>query len=798
MRKKLSKILLIIIVFISINLIFLAFQNTKAATTVYLKIGDSTTVTSSDTTYSVVDSSIASVTQGVVAKAQRGTNSSYTGTVVNIDDCRYTWADAGRENGTYYATKGSIYLYINYSNTNNYINGTATSPLTVENTNGDFKIHYSTSDYLSFNTTNNYFTAANSVSNNTPVNLYRKATSGETSSTEIPGYVKVTSIEYGADYLVVKENNGTYYLLYPEQRNNSNYDETARIFTEAGYTITGLEEGTTTVTIGSEEYTIIVYDEDTELEPSDAFIDKGLIITMGINYTLQTQTSSTVTWSSDDTSIATVNSSGRVTPVAAGSTTIKATTNGVTFSIPVTVLNRLFTGYNNYRTVNIHVETDGETTTYFNYSQGVDFIEAKDGTRVYIRVPRTNPPVNFYAKPKSGYAVSYMSGWFGAVVEETEAEVRAGNGPNILKTVEASSDNQSKGDAVATAYGLGAEGIFGYVISANTTQTLTAESERLPQISQRLYSVNGNAYQSGDDVFPGDTVIFEVTLSKEAYNYLVNIDGSLTNSLSGAVFLGTSPTDTGTATTQSVTMNTTNALTQTYYVKYTIPSNATGSITNQVDFDYVSYPRTSATSSTGAVDSAASYETDRSDSTSTTVTLTPIVIKTHINLSKIVTGNMRDPDEYFKFLVTINGANGSQYTISGQDSSVSYGGANVNTSSTYTVGSTNYVYLKGGQTITIGLAANGTTNEIPVGTTYTITEQDALEYSTTITGAQGVTKTTGTLTLIDGINNVEYTNSRDSAALTGVFFDTSIYIIILTISIIVLIRVFIKKIKKGR
>ena len=351
-------------------------------------------------------------------------------------------------------------------------------------------------------------------------------------------------------------------------------------------------------------------------------------------------------------------------------------------------------------------------------------------------------------------------------------------------------------DAVAEAYSMGSEGVFGYVASANVTQTLTVRSEKLPQISQKLYSVNGNVYQTGDDVYPGDTVVFEVTVSKQAYDYIVNYNGTLTNSLSGAVFIGTSPTGTGNATTQSVTMNTANAAEQKYYVKYTIPANATGSITNQVDFDYVSYPRTSATSSTGAVDSAASYETDRTDSTSTTVTLTPIIIKTDIDITNNVTGNMRETDKYFKYLVTINGDQGAQYTISGQDAQVSYNGVNVNTSSTYTVGNTNYVYLKDGQTATIGLAGNGTTKEIPEGTTYTIVEQDAEDYSTTITGIQGSTKTTGTQTTIDGNNIAEFNNSRDRAALTGISLDSGIYFALLIISTVIFIKMFIKKYKK--
>ena len=108
---------------------------------------------------------------------------------------------------------------------------------------------------------------------------------------------------------------------------------------------------------------------------------------------------------------------------------------------------------------------------------------------------------------------------------------------------------------------------------------------------------------------------------------------------------------------------------------------------------------------------------------------------------------MRETDKYFKFLVTINGTAGDTYRITGQDSTITYNNNQITTSSTYTVGSTNYVYLKGGQTVIIGLSSDETTSEIPEGTTYSIVEQDAEDYATTISGIQGETKTTGNMTV---------------------------------------------------
>ena len=534
--------------------------------------------------------------------------------------------------------------------------------------------------------------------------------------------------------------------------------------------------------------------------PGNEFVDKGLIIMEGVkNYTMQVNTSNTITWSSENTSIATINSNNRrLNAVSPGSTNILATLNGVTYKIPVTVVPKIATN-NSYRQVDILIDSDDETTTYYNFYFQGEFIEAYNGTRIYVRSLRTARPFNLYMKPDSGYALSYISKWFAPVVTETEGEVRAGGGPYIYSTTESSYSATQKADEVATAYSRGAEGMYGFVVSgSNVTETLTVRSEKLPSISETVYSINGNLYQQGDKASPGDTVIFKVDIDKELYEYVINYEGALQNSLSGAVFIGTTPTGTGNSTTQSITMNTTSAVTQTYYIKYVVPANATGTITNQVTFNYESYPDPSNTNVNGKVDSTASYRTDRTDNASATVDIRVPTQTTDIEISNTVTGNMRETNKYFKFLVAINGTNGDQYTISGQDSQVTYEGISVNTSSTYTVGNTNYVYLKDGQTVTIGLASNGTTKEIPVGTTYTITEQDAEDYSTTISGVQGVTKTTGTLTLIDGTNQVGYTNSRDRAAMTGVFLNNSIYLALLIISILIILKMFINNIKKDK
>jgi len=814
MKKNIIKLLiLVLIIQTCFNLIDMMFKTTNAVTNIYLKEGESKTITSNSSEYNIEDSTIAGVVQNAEAIAQRGTDSSYTGNEAQLSTCEYTWSDAEREYTAYYAINGRYYVYLNVSNGTAYVNYTERSPLIVEDDgNGNFTAHYLDQFYLDFNTTDNYFTASNSQNSVTQFNLYRQTKSGEESSEEIPGYIKVNQIELGEKYLIVKENGGNYYVLYPARRNSSSYDETAQVKVKTyNYTITGKKTGTTKMTIGDEEYNITVYgeDEEIEIEAGDEFTDKALIITQGSSYTLQENISGTITWSSSNTSIATVNRNGQVTASSTGTTMIKATSGNITYNIKVTVVPRLTSTYSyNSRNVNIHIDCDDETTLYYNLTYGTDFVEAHDGTRVYLQVPsnfgwgsnNTYNYVNFFAVPDDGYALSYMSGWYAPIVEETQSEVQNGRGPYLISTTQTQNvTNATKATAVGTAYSMGAEGMFGYTAngSSTVTQTLTVRSEKLPKISQKVYSINGNNYKDGDVAYPGDEVIFAVTVSKGAYDYVVNYDGTLTNSLSGATFLGTSPTGTGTSTTQSVSIDTKNSFSQTYYVKYTIPEDETEDITNKVTFNYESYGNPSTSNQTGYVNSNASYKTDRTEDASATVTVKQkeVQVKSYITLTKEIAGNMRDADKYFKFLVNIDGTSGDEYTILGQDSKVTYNNSQVSTSSSYIVGNTNYVYLKAGQTVIIGLSSDETTFEIPEGITYSIVEQDAEDYVTTISGTQGETKSTGNLT-IGEINTVEFLNSKDAAALTGRVFENTIYLIIFIVAIFfvyILLSNFIKK-----
>ena len=155
---------------------------------------------------------------------------------------------------------------------------------------------------------------------------------------------------------------------------------------------------------------------------------------------------------------------------------------------------------------------------------------------------------------------------------------------------------------------------------------------------------------------------------------------------------------------------------------------------------------------------------------------------THITVSKAVTGNMALLDEYFRFEVDVKGLpTGTTLTIAGQDASVKYGTGTVTTSTVYTEGQTNYVYLKHGQTVTIGL--NGTAEQIPAGTKFEIKEAPN-DYETYINGSTTDNKNTGEKTASnDPTKNVSsYVNNKESNVLTGVFFNILPFIALIVLA----------------
>ena len=162
---------------------------------------------------------------------------------------------------------------------------------------------------------------------------------------------------------------------------------------------------------------------------------------------------------------------------------------------------------------------------------------------------------------------------------------------------------------------------------------------------------------------------------------------------------------------------------------------------------------------------------------------------THVTISKTVTGNMGDKSKYFDISVNIPGT--GTYLVSGGKY-----GTPANSSTTVTAGTATTLQIKHGETITIGLAADGTTDQIPIGINYTVGETAVTGYTTTIDGAATNPKTETTVATAAN-NTTAIVNNYELATLTGVFINMVPYLLIAAV-VLVLIVLLKRSSKKSR
>ncbi len=155
----------------------------------------------------------------------------------------------------------------------------------------------------------------------------------------------------------------------------------------------------------------------------------------------------------------------------------------------------------------------------------------------------------------------------------------------------------------------------------------------------------------------------------------------------------------------------------------------------------------------------------------------------YITINNKVTGDMSDRDEYFKFKIKINSSNLENIVIKNQDSSVIYNGEEIITSSIYNGNVDNYIYLKHGQSVTIGSSDK---NQIPAGLSYVIEEMDHENYKTYIneTTTDNKLLEVSMLSNIDSENIQNFTNNYESVTFTGIFTNIVPYLILLFVGIV--------------
>lgn len=160
--------------------------------------------------------------------------------------------------------------------------------------------------------------------------------------------------------------------------------------------------------------------------------------------------------------------------------------------------------------------------------------------------------------------------------------------------------------------------------------------------------------------------------------------------------------------------------------------------------------------------------------------------KSFITINNSVTGDMADKEEYFKFKIIIDSENLENVVIKNQDSVINYNGEEIITSSTYNSNEDNYIYLKHGQSVTIG---NAELNQIPSGISYSILEVDKENYKTYINNSIEDNKylEINHLSHIESENINNVVNNYELITFTGVISDIAPYLILLLIATVIFI-----------
>lgn len=394
-------------------------------------------------------------------------------------------------------------------------------------------------------------------------------------------------------------------------------------------TFTGVAAGTTTAIVGYTLYNITVNElppyvtsDTTPFVVGSGLTGEGEILTkltlsVGLSYDIDLSSAVTgdVTWTVADSSIATVDQSGKVTGVKAGETTVTATINGVAYQIPVVIVQN--TTSSSTKLCSLHITEILDTNVWYswNCSGSTDsFIKAVEGEAIYVTyASNANYCVNFYGAPYADYALTFMSatnsnGQYKSLQNKSDPTqcdfyTQDGAGKNERNN-SAFGDTKVAAD-IQAALNLGCDGAQGFSRGSGDTSIVNCDlsfrSRKLPSVTKEIKSVGGTAYTEGMTAKVGDVIEYTITVTQYATEEAITYTNpTLTDKLSGAVF-----TDNN-STTHSVSLSN-NTLstdqTYTYTVRYTIQdSDLDTNIVNNVSLSY-SY---SSTYSSGTFTGSAS------------------------------------------------------------------------------------------------------------------------------------------------------------------------------------------------
>ena len=424
-------------------------------------------------------------------------------------------------------------------------------------------------------------------------------------------------------------------------------------------TITGVAEGTTTVVVGIVTYNITVKEVlDVDSTPVVAGDGQGagkavtkLTTSVDVEFDLNLKNEfqgQNVSWSTEDSSIASVDENGNVTGKGVGDTNIIVTIDGVEYKIPVTVLQGSGNS-RNYKMMNIYISEITDSTVYYSENCGTKMVEVREGEAIYVRyASNADAAMDFFAKPNQGYALTRMS-----ATNSDGAYFRLHTGDH--QTIDTSSSGFLNGTITinGTTYsgaGVNQQNVFGVTAvrqmvyaaiaegcdgglgftrgsgdSSSVNSDLTFRSEKLPEVQKEVAGILGTSgqaadyreYEEGMTAVEGETVYFRITVTKEAYEDSIDFTNPrLTEKLAGAYFTNANGEDLGTGQNLGNILDTRDSVTQTYYVGYKITQDDLDTtIKNTVDLNYTYRAEYSAGSfeasaEAEAVISAVTFEPD--------------------------------------------------------------------------------------------------------------------------------------------------------------------------------------------
>lgn len=349
----------------------------------------------------------------------------------------------------------------------------------------------------------------------------------------IGGTVYTVTTAYTEQTITVTEGNTYSIGNVTEYTDGLNGAYASASLSDGTLTITGVAAGEAgTVIVGGTRYTVRV---EAAVHPiigsgnqyTNAEVKK-LTISEGLTYDLDLSVSgSTVTWSSADESIATVDEDGTVTAKAAGTTEITCTIDGEKYTIPVTVMADAVS--DTYGICDLYIADVINCTVVYSINLSTDFTETQSGEVIY----RSFDPkfcLNFFSVGHSGYALSYM-----AVTNSLGNYYQLSGDPanaDSLEAYDAGAISNQRGywsDAEAltmlqAAITKGYTGTTGFTRGTNDTgaieASLTFVAQSLPSMTKEIRSVTGKdgTVRSADKdgnwgIKVNDTVTYEIKLT---------------------------------------------------------------------------------------------------------------------------------------------------------------------------------------------------------------------------------------------------------------------------------------------